>query len=151
MFGAVALTAVATYLTIWGGGLPYLFGANEYGYATVNGVPGIIILPDAFVDPNKNNGSNAFEGSTIDWNANLYAAENWALMEKNGAVFLPAAGYRDWEMVNDDGDDGYYWSSSANDNEDAHYVYFAEKEDLPEVTYTSRYNGHSVRLVRPVQ
>ena len=30
MFGAVGLTAVATYMTIWGGGLPYLFGANGF-------------------------------------------------------------------------------------------------------------------------
>jgi len=31
MFGAVGLTAVAAYLTIWGGGLPYLFNLNTGG------------------------------------------------------------------------------------------------------------------------
>ena len=30
MFGAVALTAVATYLTIWGGGLPYLISDGGF-------------------------------------------------------------------------------------------------------------------------
>lgn len=30
MFGAVGLTAVATYLTIWGGGLPYLLNAHGF-------------------------------------------------------------------------------------------------------------------------
>jgi len=30
MFGAVGLTAVATYMTIWGGGLPYLFSGNGF-------------------------------------------------------------------------------------------------------------------------
>ena len=124
---------------------------DKYGYATVNGVHGIIFLPDAFVDPYKNNGSNAFVGSTIVWADNLYTAENWALMEKNGAVFLPAAGYRDWGAdVEVDGDDGYYWSSSANGDEEAYYLYF-RSDELPEDIYTSRYCGHSVRLVRPVQ
>ncbi|WP_027449336.1 hypothetical protein [Xylanibacter brevis] len=136
----------------------YLFNnrsdaADKYGFATVNDVHGIIILPDAFVDPKKNNGSNAFVGSTIDWDANLYTAENWALMEKNGAVFLPAAGYRDWDGGNDAGDRGYYWSSSAYGDENAdyaNYVYFSSS-DFIEDDYTDRYNGHSVRLVRPVQ
>ena len=31
MFGAVGLTAVAAYLTIWGGGLQYLFNFNTGG------------------------------------------------------------------------------------------------------------------------
>ena len=137
----------------------YLFytrsdAADKYGYATVNGVHGIIFLPDAFVDPNKNNGSDAFVGSSTNgWNANLYTADSWALMEKNGAVFLPAAGYRDEADVYD-GDDGYYWSSSANsdDEEEAHYVYFDSDDfDLHVDNSTSRYCGHSVRLVRPVQ
>ena len=136
----------------------YLFygrsdAANKYGFATVNDRHGIIILPDAFVDPNKNDGSNAFVGSTIDWDANLYSAENWALMEKNGAVFLPAAGYRDEADVDDVGDRGYYWSSSAKDDEEeaySYYVYFSS-DDLIVDDNTSCYNGHSVRLVRPVQ
>lgn len=134
----------------------YLFysrsdAAEKYGFATVNGVHGIIILPDAFVDPNKNDGSKAFVGSTIDWDANLYTAENWALMEKNGAVFLPAAGYRSGSGVNYAGSDGYYWSSSYYEEPGyAHNVYF-DSDDLTVDDYDSRYFGHSVRLVRPVQ
>ena len=31
MFGAVGMTALAAYLTIWGGGLPYLFNMNTGG------------------------------------------------------------------------------------------------------------------------
>ena len=134
----------------------YLFftrsdAANKYGYATVNGVYGIIFLPDAFVDPNKNNGSNAFVGSTIDWNANLYTEDNWALMEKNGAVFLPAAGYREGADVDVAGDRGYYWSSSAYGDENAHYVYFSSDYLEVDDYDTFRSCGHSVRLVRPVQ
>ena len=127
---------------------------NKYGYATVNGVYGIIFLPDAFVDPKKNNGSDAFVGSATDWVTNVYTAANWALMEKNGAVFLPAAGYRDEADVDVDGDRGYYWSSSAYGDEEAYYLYFV-KSDEPDALHvdnnTDRYNGMSVRLVRPVQ
>lgn len=134
----------------------YLFftrsdAADKYGYATVNDVHGIIFLPDAFVDPNKNNGSDAFVGSTTGWDANVYTAENWALMEKNGAVFLPAAGYRDEADVDVDGDDGWYWSSSAYGDEEAHYVYFRSDDLVVDDYQTYRYCGHSVRLVRPVQ
>ena len=145
----------------------YLFytrsdAANKYGCATISTTAGdrhgIIILPDAFVDPNKNKGSDAFVGSTTDWDANLYTADNWALMEKNGAVFLPAAGFRDWGTVVDEvGTDGYYWSSSPYVDPDdpsseyAHYVYFSSDYLEVDDYSTSRYCGHSVRLVRPVQ
>ena len=136
----------------------YLFNtrsdaANKYGYATVNNVHGIIILPDAFVDPNKNKGSNAFVGSTTTgWDANEYTAANWALMEAAGAVFLPAAGNRVEASVVTAwvGNAGFYWSSSVRDNEYAHYVNF-ESSNLYPGSYNYRNNGQCVRLVREVE
>ena len=133
----------------------YLFNTrtdatSKYGYATVNGVYGIIILPDAFVDPNKNKGSNAFVGSTTTvWNANEYTEENWALMEAAGAVFLPAAGYRYGASVGGVGDVGYYMSSSANEIY-AYDVYFYSNYFRAD-NYSFRYYGQSVRLVRQVK
>lgn len=133
----------------------YLFetrsgAANKYGYATVNGVHGIIILPDVFVDPRKNKGSNAFVGSTTTgWDANEYTAENWALMEANGAVFLPAASSRDGDFVFSVGVEGYYWSSSAYDGDYAYSVYFGS--GFLSVELGNRYYGYSVRLVRQVK
>jgi len=35
MFGAVGITAVAAYLTIWGGGLQYLFNASGTGFSVL--------------------------------------------------------------------------------------------------------------------
>ena len=132
----------------------YLFktrtdATSKYGYATVNEVHGIIILPDAFVDPYKNKGSNAFVGSTTAWNANVYTAGNWALMEAAGAVFLPAAGYRDGALVKNVGSTGDYWSSSANEGYKAYGVDFASELVADYSNY--RYYGHSVRLVRQVK
>ena len=134
----------------------YLFNdrtdaTSKYGYATVNDVHGIIILPDAFVDPNKNKGSNAFVGSTTyGWNANKYTAENWALMEAAGAVFLPAAGYREETTVKNVDSYGYYWSSSPDGEDGPYSVYFYS--DYLDADYNDyRFWGQSVRLVRQVK
>ncbi len=135
----------------------YLFNertdaTSKYGFAKISttegDVHGIIILPDAFVDPNKNNGSNAFVGSTTDgWNANKYTAENWALMEAAGAVFLPAAGFRDETTVKNVGSYGYYWSSSPDGEDGPYSVYFYS--DYLDADYDDyRFWGQSVRLVR---
>ena len=130
----------------------YLFNdrsgaASKYGYATVNGVHGIIILPDAFVDPNKNKGSNAFVGSATDWDANEYTAANWALMEAAGAVFLPAAGCRSGDSVSSVGSIGDYWSSSAYEGSEAYDVSFSSSYVLSAEYHSDRYLGLSVRLV----
>ena len=132
----------------------YLFNtrsgaASKYGSATVNGVHGIIILPDAFVDPNKNKGSKAFAGGpTTDWNANEYTAANWALMEAAGAVFLPAAGYRNGDSVSKVGSIGDYWSSSTYSGAEVYDVSFSSSYVLNAEYFSYRSVGHSVRLVQ---
>ena len=119
-----------------GSGKSYTLGQS------VNGKLGVVLYPD-------------------DYTGELYTtaqSNNWSAFESAGCVFLPAAGYRDWGTdvnvvtdVNDAGDDGYYWSSSANGDENANYVYF-DSDYLEVDDYdTYRYCGHSVRLVRPVQ
>ena len=135
----------------------YLFetrsgATSKYGSATVNGVHGIIILPDAFVDPNKNKGSNAFVGGpTTDWNANEYTAANWALMEAAGAVFLPAAGYRNGESVSNVGSIGDYWSSTAYGGSEVYDVSFSSSYVLKAEYRSDRFVGHAVRLVHQVK
>ena len=120
-----------------GSGKSYTLGQS------VNGKLGVVLYPDDYTGAAYTTGSN------------------WSTFESAGCVFLPAAGYRDKEYYESDvvdwvdavGERGYYWSSSANsdDEEEAHYVYF-DSEDLGVDDYDdSRYFGHSVRLVRPVQ
>lgn len=127
--------------------------AAKYGYATVNSVHGIIILPDVFTDPNKNNGSNAFVGSTtIGWDANVYTSENWAFMEAAGAVFLPAAGYRSGSSVSSDGGNGYYWTSKTYDsNSSRAYPLQFDSSNWDTDTSRDRIYGYSVRLARKVE
>lgn len=147
----------------WG----YLFNtrtnaASKFGYATVGGTHGIIILPDDFTDPMKNNGSDAFFGSTTTaWGANVYTAgTNWDAMEDAGAVFLPAAGVRPAPLKNyviEYEAMGLYWSSVPTDENNprtAHLLIFQPDPLEPEVltvapeAYTPINAGCSVRLVK---
>ena len=52
----------------------------------------------------------------------------------------------------DYGSTGYYWSSSpfSSDAKYAYYVYF-DSDYLHPAPYDNRYDGYSVRLVRPVE
>ena len=150
-------TALGTgWFTLSSAEWTYLFktrtnAASKYGYATVAGKVGIIIVPDDFTDPMKNNGSGAFVGSTTKgWTANVYSAENWSAMETAGCVFLPAAGYRNGTSVYFVGSYGNYWSSTANGTDQAYSVSF-NSEDVTPTDYTARYMGYSVRLVHDVE
>ena len=98
----------------------------------VNGVRGIIVLPDAWVQPD----GVSFIGSSL----NEYDVEEWEIMENAGAVFLPAAGYRDGLNYYYDGG-GRYWGSEGNSTCEASFYSYM-------VGYISRYFGCSVRLIQ---
>ena len=133
----------------------YLFNtrtnaASKYGYATVGALPGIhgiIIVPDEFTDPKKNNGFGVFVGSgTTGWSTNYYSAEHWALMEAAGAVFLPATGYRQGTSVQGAGESCSYRSSSRPNDVSVNYVYFTSSS-LNASTTNYGYYGQCIRLV----
>ncbi|MCQ2316405.1 MAG: fibrobacter succinogenes major paralogous domain-containing protein [Bacteroidales bacterium] len=92
-------------------------------------VSGLVLLPD---------------GST----ATASGITTSSALADAGAVFLPAAGYRDGTDVNYVGSYGYYWSSSPNeDNEDGAYRMYFDSG----IAYTlsgNRCSGYAVRLVR---
>ena len=94
--------------------------AQLFAQGTVNGVFGTIILPDEWVLPR---GTTFVDASTATFTSsysyyynvpvsNTYTLEEWAIMEKAGAVFLPAAGYRYGWNVYSTTTEGYYWSST---------------------------------------
>ena len=129
---------------------------SKYGFATVNGVNGIIILPDVFVDPRRNTNENTddFVGkatSNYGYNMNVYNSNDWALMEAAGAVFLPAAGDRSGVEFFDAGTYGYYWSSTAAPTSyfsNAYRMAFGSNSLSIVDNKFSRFYGLSVRLVR---
>lgn len=133
----------------------YLFNTRDnasslWGQGTVCGVSGVIILPDDWVKPS---GISFYSGASDGYSDNTYTATQWSKMQGNGAVFLPAAGYRSVASVNVAGSYGYYWSSTAvNFPGYACRMYFYSGYLEPQGNSARvRYSGQSVRLVRDVQ
>jgi len=118
----------------------------RYAKAIVNGVKGVIILPDDwstsyYTLSSTNSTSASFSANTItsaDWTNSL---------EAHGAVFLPAAGYRNGTSVSNGGTGGYYWSSAPNGSDLAYYLHFGGSNLYMNSDYYCRYYGRSVRLV----
>ena len=131
----------------------YLFNSrtdasSKCGTGNINGVGGLIILPDSWTLPSECSFASGF--ATInpnthpDWTHNSYTLAQWAQMEAAGAVFLPAAGYRNGTRVNNAGF-GHYWSSTPL-TDVAYYMLFSSY-DLRTKFYHRNY-GFSVRLVQ---
>ncbi|MBR1517104.1 MAG: hypothetical protein IJ620_03050 [Bacteroidales bacterium] len=93
--------------------------ANLRCIATVCNECGVVILPDNW---------NSREMRTIKPNGifteNKFEGETWTKMQSNGAVFLPAAGYRTLKSPGVMKMNGLYWSVNANPNaQRADYIY----------------------------
>lgn len=106
---------------------------------------GLIILPDNWTLPE----GLGFTSGCSSWANNYYTAAQWEKMEKNGAVFLPATGYRENASVNFVNSYGYYWSSTAFSNGKAYFLVFWEGGFNAQNNYY-RYRANSVRLARDV-
>ena len=127
----------------------YLFNtranaSDKYGQGSVGDVHGMIILPDIWDLPE----GLSFTPGESHW-TNTYSVAQWAQMEENGAVFLPASGYRWSRQVYNNNDSGVYLSSTSHESEVtmAYVMYFSEANIHPKNGY-NRHNGGSVRLVR---
>lgn len=114
------------------------------GLATVNGVHGLVILPDKFKQPSD----LVWQGNASRYDINIYPLDHWTKMEKAGAVFLPAAGMRYGATCAHVDEAGFYWSSTPtkNDVSEANGPYFDE-EMIDWYAYPRRF-GQAVRLVQ---
>jgi len=110
--------------------------------AQVNGVNGVVILPDNWEDSfftlnNTNDAETAYDNNVItDWNS----------LQLHGAVFLPAAGDRDGEDVVYVNVNGHYWSSTYDNAEGSRRLAFTNNS--LETGMDFRYHAFSVRLVQ---
>ena len=123
----------------------------RYASACVNGINGIIVLPDNW-DPSyfELNGTNGSSSSGASYNSNIISASQWSILEQHGAVFLPAAGRRSVATVNSVGSTGYYWSSSYSTSTGAYNASPNSGGIIPNNS-SSRSMGYSVRLVQSSQ
>ena len=123
-------------------------GSDEkapYGNASVNGVYGLVLLPDGW-DGSVHSG---FSYGKSSW-SNVYTESStpkWSEMESAGCVFLPAAGYRSSTTVGGVGSVGGYWSSTASGSSSAYCLYFGSGSCVSAFS-DNRYVGYSVRLVQ---
>lgn len=123
----------------------------RFAKAKVADVQGMILFPDDYTHPSEliqpigiNNTGNT------GWNSNNYTEADFALMESNGAVFLPAAGDRSGTNVIHVGTDASYWSSTCVNNSNAYHVLFynstiVQRRSIP------RKDGDAVRLIRDAE
>ena len=146
----------------------YLFNtrtnaATLFALGSVNGVNGIIILPDNWTLPagasfvastTKGLEFSVFLSSYFNMSEgdnfldNTYTEEQWSVMESAGAVFLPAAGFRYGTDFVNAGSDGYYWSSSHDNTYTAYYIHFYSYALSSLSIGSGNQYGYSVRLVQ---
>ena len=121
--------------------------ASKKGLASVNGIDGLILIPDEWTMPN---GIAFTSGTSGGFGNNTYSIDDWSKLENNGAVFLPAAGVKG--KSDNTGSFGSYWSSTSYDNTSSYFLDFGYTRLGMVYTVTtintSRSYGLSVRLVK---
>lgn len=119
-----------------------------YASATVNDIYGLILLPDnwdesVFAIIDYNHGS--------PFSSNVITESQWEIMERYGAIFLPAAGVRRGATLMWVQEAGLYWIAGPSDP--FAYVFYVQcfggTVGMP--NYCPRYAGLSVRLVRDAE
>ena len=126
------------------------YNAEELiGVAQVNGVNGLILLPDGWTCPS---GVTFKSGVADNYGDEYYAsyqsfsASEWSKLEASGAVFLPAAGLRDGSDLYGVQNYGYYCSATEGPDSSTYYLRFYSDESGMDHNY--RAYGLSVRLVK---
>ena len=136
----------------------YTSSGIRFAKGQVNGVNGIILLPDNWSTSTYTISHS--NDSRASFSTNIISLSEWNTLENAGAVFLPAAGERDGTTVYSGGNYGNYWSSTHFDYSHACILYFYDSDLSPYINYEGdlqylyigeRWEGGSVRLVRDVQ
>ena len=137
--------------------------ANKlYGVAEVNGVGGIVLLPDGWTQPAQLNvefipGWYGY-GGTGAWAAHqTFNKRQWHILQQSGAVFLPAAGKRgytfshitdQWDLlvVKEIQTLGNYWTKDLNIYGEP--MTFSFKPNKIQIYSNEAFDGSCVRLVK---
>ena len=121
-------------------------GSAKHGTGNINGIGGLIILPDSWVSPTGCSFTSGYAPSNV-WSRNSYTLNQWADMEAAGAVFLPAGGFRWGTLISSLGTLGNYWSTTPFDTYYANCLSFCGSS-LDATKGNIRSRGFSVRPVR---
>lgn len=121
--------------------------SSKRGYATITtttgSVAGLVLLPDTWSTP---------AGCTFSASgSNSYTSTQWDAMQEAGAVFLPAAGYRQGTSIKNPATyGGRYWTATINasTSKPYHLNFNGSTSASPSANTTiNAYYGLSVRLV----
>ena len=120
----------------------------RFAKALVNDTEGIIILPDNW--DNQTYNLNNVNQKSSNYRNNTISKFDWMnYLETNGAVFLPAAGYRYGTRMNKDGNTGRYWTTTYTYRDECCFEFDANSLHTGE--NRDKCDGCSVRLVRDVK
>ena len=127
------------------------------GVAQVNGVNGIILLPDNWIAPDSILFISGMHRDDYDNGYALhqtFSTGQWSVLEQQGAIFLPAAGkrslpsnHRPTMQISNTEEYGFYWTSTATSN-GALFLYFEDSYVCLHYPILSQAEGYSVRLVK---
>ena len=129
---------------------------HRYAAVMVNGMAGLLIFPDEFSSWPSGAGTEpqTFNTNSDNWNGWNYTDEQFNVLQNNGCVFLPAAGWRVGKTgetsVENAGSNCYYWSASSCGDDKAFDLFFNIYFVWPQ-DYDSRFWAQSVRLVTEVK
>ena len=141
--------------------------AERCGLGTVNGVHGLILLPDDWEnlitlpglkscsEKFSDNGATGYKYEDANKNDhfedNVFSADTWQKLEEKGAIFLPASGeYNKNGYVIDVDVYGYYWTS-VSPADMAYALTFNKYFINGQTTLQKNQTSASVRLVRNVE
>ena len=110
------------------------------GNAYVNGVRGLVLLPDNWKCPRGVAFNSGFSEYIGEWQT--FTVEQWSKLEVAGAIFLPYAGFR-IGLKAEEGAFASYWTAT---NKNHHYA-----KGLKDIASTPRSCGLPVRLVKDLQ
>ena len=135
------------------------------GWATVNGVRGLVLLPDSWTLPASVTFTPGSTGSGANYLQNIYGITEWAIMEAAGAVFLPTYGttaestyssgywsstaYREGVFQSWTNNVWYiYWNISVQSADPGYYINYLRTYYNSVSSYTSKNARLFVRLVK---
>lgn len=116
--------------------------------ARVNGINGLIILPDDFYEHRVR---VPFDSTPAGFSGNSYDLTQWATLEATGAIFLPCCGLRCGTAIENL---SRYWTSSRDNKYSTlfYYCLFDFSEKRIDTSFSSySHNGQAVRLVQDVK
>lgn len=125
--------------------------AQLWGVAEVDGVSGIIILPDGWICPVGITFVPGYSGRLITdkFSAHqTFTSEEWKMLESTNAVFLPAGGQRTISGTTEIQIYGYYWSSTPIDVNIKNAYFLNIASSGADIGIYSRFHGYNVRLVK---